>query len=47
MFAESSDGKMLWKVTLVRPRHGWEEIIITVRKFIFRGSELECLRMAV
>jgi hypothetical protein len=47
MCAETADGKILWKVTLVRPRHGWEEIIITVRKFIFRGSELEWLRMAV
>jgi len=47
MCEETSDGKILWKVTLVRPRHGWEEIIITVRMFIFRGSKLKWLRMAV
>ena len=48
MCAETCEGKkILWKVTLVRPRHGWEEIIITVRRFILRGSELKWLRMAV
>jgi hypothetical protein len=47
MCAETFDGKILRKVTLVRPRHGWEEIIITIRRFVVRGSEMKWLRMAV
>ena len=47
MCAETYDGKILWKVTLVRQRHGWEEIIITVLRFIFRRPELKWLRMCL